>query len=177
MTSKIRPLNFRFFANVLSSDKCWFWRGAVNADGYGSIGDERCRNGLRAHRVVYQMVYGKIPKGLSVLHSCDVRRCVNPLHLWLGTQADNMRDAALKGRIVAPKGEYHPKSVFTWSFVRKMRSLYARGVTQVEIAKRFHTRQGTIGRILRNEGWVEAKTNERDMKKMPNEYKKNIPKS
>ncbi len=109
-----------------------------------------------AHRVIYEMVYGKIPSRLSVLHSCDIRHCVNPLHLWLGTQEDNMRDAATKGRLVALTGEHHPKSVFTWKIVREMRELYAQGFSQVAIAKQFKTRQGTIGRILRHEGWKEV---------------------
>jgi hypothetical protein len=66
-----------------------------------------------------------------------------------------MRDASVKGRIVSPKGECNGNAVFTWGMVREMRVLYAKGFSQVAIAKKFHTRQGTIGRILRNEGWIE----------------------
>jgi len=151
---KIRPVFYRLFKHLVNPKKCWEWKGALNKDGYGQIGLPK-RKRLSAHRAMYLMVYGEIPKRLSVLHSCDNRKCVNPFHLWLGTQHDNMRDAQRKGRLVAHRGEKNPNSVFTWAIVRAMRKMYANGKSQVAIAEKFHTRQGTIGRILRHEGWKE----------------------
>ena len=73
---------------------CWFWVGALGARGYGATaGYEQL-----AHRASWRFHFGPIPKGMQVLHRCDIPSCVNPLHLFLGTQADNMRDKVSKGR-------------------------------------------------------------------------------
>jgi len=77
---------------------CWIWTGALNNKGYGNF----C--GGYAHRWSYQRFVGEIPDGLNVLHRCDTPSCVNPAHLRLGSQLDNMRDAKSKGRIaVGPR--------------------------------------------------------------------------
>lgn len=78
------------------ADGCWLWTGAPLSSGYGRI-----RVGgktLRAHRVSYALYVGEIPDGLCVLHACDVRLCVRPDHLWIGTRADNVADMINKGR-------------------------------------------------------------------------------
>lgn len=82
---------------------CWLWTGARNHNGYGIM--NYGRKALRAHRVSYQVAKGEIPDGIQVCHSCDTPRCVNPDHLWLGTNKDNALDATSKGRnpIVALK--------------------------------------------------------------------------
>lgn len=83
-----------------SSTGCWLWDGSLVANGYGHLG--RRRNGkkidYRAHRYSFEMHNGPIPEGLCVLHTCDVRNCVNPEHLFLGTPLDNAKDRDLKGR-------------------------------------------------------------------------------
>lgn len=76
-------------------DACWLWIGAIRGT-YGVVWLNR-RN-EPAHRVSWAMVNGEVPRGLFVLHRCDVRRCVNPAHLFLGRHEDNMRDMSLKGR-------------------------------------------------------------------------------
>lgn len=89
----------RFWAKVDQSAglwNCWPWIAAT-ADGYGRF---RFRGRLwGSHQIAYMSVHGEIPAGLKVMHDCDVRRCCNPAHLVLGTNADNMRDAAAKGRL------------------------------------------------------------------------------
>lgn len=87
---------FESMAMPIPITGCWEWIGAIATHGYGYFG----ANGksIRAHRASYQIYKGKIGDGLYVLHSCDNPSCVNPDHLWLGTQKDNIRDRNIKGR-------------------------------------------------------------------------------
>jgi hypothetical protein len=96
---------------------CWFWDGA-SAGEYGYIRDERKR-GVTAHRASYRLFCGEIPGGRQVLHSCDVPACVNPDHLFVGTQRDNIHDMKAKGR--HPKGMAHGKSVLSPDLVLLIR--------------------------------------------------------
>ncbi len=88
----------RFWSAVAKSDGCWLWTKSLDSQGYGQIFSIP-RRLHRAHRVSWLMHRGPIPDGLFVCHTCDVRNCVNPDHLWLGTNDDNMRDASVKGRL------------------------------------------------------------------------------
>ena len=86
----------RFFQKVDKTESCWLWKGALNSRGYGSFSFEG--KIISSHRYSYETYVGKIPEGMHVCHSCDVRNCVNPEHLWAGTHSDNMKDMVSKDR-------------------------------------------------------------------------------
>lgn len=94
----------RFWSKVNKTETCWLWTAGVNNKGYGRFRyfSDAERHGLGcdlyAHRVAWLLTNGPIPDGMEVLHRCDTPRCVSPDHLFLGTQADNMRDASRKNR-------------------------------------------------------------------------------
>lgn len=96
MKRKTTPAQDRFFAKVDKTDTCWLWTASTRGHGYGQFWDgERHTD---AHRFSYKFHKGEIPKGQVVMHLCDIAACVNPAHLELGTQRDNLRDMYAKGR-------------------------------------------------------------------------------
>lgn len=87
----------RFWSKVEKTATCWLYKGHRLPSGYGQFQVQiRCCE--YAHRMAYCFTKGSIPKRLHVLHTCDVRNCVNPKHLWLGTHQENMADMVAKGR-------------------------------------------------------------------------------
>jgi len=143
-----------FWSKVNKTETCWLWTAYINERGYGKFMTQgRC---LRAHRFSYSLHNGLIPPGLCVLHKCDVRNCVNPDHLFLGTNADNSRDMISKGRARPPdlRGEKHPASKLTKEQVIEIRNIYNLGnITQVSLGKQFGVSNCTIFDIVRYRKW------------------------
>lgn len=81
------------------NEHCIEWNGATTRRGYGHLKARGSRRNVRAHRWAWEKFFGPIPNRLLVLHSCDNPRCINPHHLFLGTPADNAKDAQQKGRL------------------------------------------------------------------------------
>lgn len=142
----LESLSQRFFKRVNKTDGCWIWSGVKFSNGYGRF----CLSGKQrhylAHRYSYEIHNGPIPEGLCVLHRCDVRNCVNPKHLWIGTQKDNAQDMVVKGRAYVGSRKLFKEDVI------KIRTL-AEHNTQQALANLFNVSASNIGMILRNITW------------------------
>lgn len=155
------PLIVRFWRHVQRGgpDDCWPWDNPGKR-GYGYIGTGgREGHFLRAHRVAWELANGPIPDGLYVLHDCDNPACCNPTHLHLGTQADNIREAIERGRMVPPttlRGSQSPNAKLTEADVREIRRVHAETpvvATYVLLAKRFDVSFGCINKVISRCSW------------------------
>jgi len=109
---------------------------------------------MSAYRASYLMHRGTIPEGAHVCHSCDNALCVNPDHLWIGTQADNMRDMIRKGRRADFSGSKHGMAKLTEENAAAIRAAYIpRKVTLRELASRFNVSVGTVHRVILGTSW------------------------
>ncbi len=136
----------RFWEKVEKSnnDCCWLWTASKNHGGYGQFW---VRNTfIRAHRYAYELSYGPIPEGKLCLHKCDIQGCVNPNHLYLGTQSDNMYDKCDRSTFDR-KLCGHPK--FYDEDLKFIRELGTR-VPQKQLARMYISNQGAISRIINN---------------------------
>ena len=132
---------------------CWQWMAGKFRKGYGSFkinGKAR-----RSHCVAWMLTNGAMPGNLHVLHRCDNPACCRPDHLFLGTNADNVRDRENKGRGHTFSGEAHKMAKLTAAQVVEIRALYAAGgIKQCELAKRFSVTQTNISNILLRKIWT-----------------------
>lgn len=137
---------------------CWLWTASTTHNGYGQLALPRApgvkHQVTRAHRVSWELHRGPIPAGMDVLHHCDVRRCVNPDHLFLGTNVDNQADMDAKGRRSEPphvRGEANNKAVLTEAEVLAIRS--AEGTLE-SIGARYGIGKSHVSQIKRRELWA-----------------------
>lgn len=164
-------MKMRFMAKVaIQENGCWMWQGALGKKGYGmfSVGGSRNPDGTRrnsmraAHRVSYELFKGPIPEhdshhGMCVLHKCDTPGCVNPDHLFLGTNADNVHDMDEKGRRVNTpnRGSDHGNAVLDEAKVKEiMKLLESRSPTQRKIAEMYGVSFATINHIKTGRLWA-----------------------
>lgn len=140
-------------ADVRGPNECWPWLRSVDRCGYGKF-QVGARSNDVAHRVAWRLVNGPVPEGLYVLHHCDNPPCVNPRHLYTGTQFDNMHDAVVRGRHVPPpRGEAHRTSKLTIAKVAEIRRRAASGETQTSLAGEFGVTQTAISSVVRRRTW------------------------
>lgn len=137
-------------------DECWPWTGSKTGEGYGQMvlkGKIR-----RAHRIMYTNYVGKIPKGKLIRHLCNNPACVNPKHLAVGTDQDNMDDKVKAGRQPSHKGESNPKAKLTKHEVQRIRREYnkGRGVSQVALAFRYGVSPETIYDVVSGRTWKDV---------------------
>lgn len=156
-----------FWAKVEKTQDCWEWMASIDHRGYGKFAVGR--RILGAHRVAWELHHGAIPDGLFVCHRCDNPRCVRPVHLFLGTAADNSRDMCAKGRVQSgaqhhtqrqpdrvARGEQGSNARLTWEQVHEIRARYGAGGARLQdLADEYGVNFGTIGKIVRGDRWKE----------------------
>lgn len=106
---------------------------------------------VRAHRIAYEIAYGKPPDFLYVCHRCDNPKCINPSHLFLGTQDDNMKDMSVKRRSIF--GEKNPKAKLTENAVKMIRQKLKEGFSHKQLANEFGVTRTAISHILKGKIW------------------------
>lgn len=144
-----KTIHERFFDKVEKTDSCWIWTGAKNRKNYGMFVYKGRVH--MSHRVSYMEWKGEIPDGKLVCHTCDNPSCVNPDHLFVGSNQDNMDDMKSKGRQRFLTGENNKNSKLTWQQVREIRSSDESVLT---LAKKYGVSDVTIYYVLK-EGWKE----------------------
>lgn len=146
----------RFFEkiNKKGNNGCWLWVGSRRL-GYGRFYDGRLKALVSAHRMSWEIHFGnRPPNDIKVLHRCDNPSCVNPAHLFLGTQQDNIDDMCAKGRQVAPKGSSHHKAKLSEKDVIQIRALRAtKGIPTRLLARKFSISVSSIKHILHGDTW------------------------
>lgn len=129
---------------------CWRWMKTLGNHGYGLISFNG-RSHL-AHRVSYELHKGKLGRKFAC-HTCDNKWCVNPDHIFPGSPADNLADAAAKGRF-NNKGSNHGMSKLNEAKVRAIKKLLAKGLSHPEIAAKFNVSRPNISMIASGKRWA-----------------------
>lgn len=140
----------RFESKFTKGSGCWTWTASTGPKGYGRFGIQKGVVRL-AHRIAYRVYIGPIPAGKVVCHRCDNPSCVNPAHLFVGTQADNLADMVSKGR--SQRGERHHRARLTASDVRAIRRRARQGEPRADLAVEFGTSLSNLNGIVRGNRW------------------------
>ena len=130
--------------NKQGPDDCWEWTGGVGSHGYGKITQGRQWEET-SHRFAYTLEKGDIPKGQVVRHACDNRRCCNPAHLELGTQAQNIQDMHRRGGTKRMKVNYETATV--------IRERALAGERGIDLAAEYGVTPSTISVIKLGKQW------------------------
>jgi hypothetical protein len=147
----------RWEAKVERTENHWLWTGSHNLGGYGHLRSGPAPGRLeKAHRLAWEFYRGPLPLGLLVLHRCDIPACVNPDHLFLGTQEDNAMDMVQKGR---KRGGFNgiPPPHRSWTLkpveIRAIRFRASQGETYASLSRAFHVTAATISSVVRRKSW------------------------
>lgn len=145
---------YDFYSKVFPEPNtgCWIWSHPTAKGGYGKF---KALSEQLAHRYSYLIHKGEFDRKLCVLHKCDTPACVNPDHLFLGTQADNNLDRDRKGRQKTKRGTDHKLAKLTEEQVIEIRRIYKPRITPTRaLAKKYGVSQRKIMHILHRESWA-----------------------
>lgn len=136
---------------------CWLWIAASKGEKSGGHGTFvlRGKERMGAHRASWILHNGPIPEGMQVLHKCDIGSCVNPRHLFLGTQQDNIEDMVRKGRQRGTVGSRHHNTNLNERDVRFMRALHAKGVHKKWLGQIFGLKRSMVWNITAGKNWMQ----------------------
>lgn len=143
----------RFYAKAERSGDCLIWQAKSRIGPYGYVGYRL--EGWLAHRLSYFFATGEHPGESVVRHSCDTPLCIEPAHLLLGTQQDNMNDKVERGR--QRRGDTHPMRKLDQETVKEIREQNAGGVMQKDLAVLYGVSKQQISRIVRGQQWAAVK--------------------
>ena len=141
----------KLLAKVNKTEACWLWTGRLDDGGYGRF-SQGSGHWTKAHRASYQLYKGEIPDGLLVRHLCNVRRCVNPEHLAIGTHKDNTADMFRTNPPDRTGNRSHAKKI-TQEVADEIRQWREFGYTQQAIADAFGLTQSHTSVILAKKVW------------------------
>ena len=159
MSRKFSPLKERLLqATTIDGNGCWICSIGVGVGISNRYGQVMIGGGTRIsmpnHRAAWVVYRGPIPKGMCVLHTCDTPSCINPSHLFLGSQADNVRDMIAKGRSPDRKGEKGSAAYLTAEQVLEIRFLWDAGLhTQRQISERCGVNVSNVKSIIYRHSW------------------------
>ena len=134
--------------------KCWIYN-RMTGEGYGDMSNRKVYR--RAHRFSWELHYGPIPEGMYVCHKCDVRNCVNPDHLFLGTHQDNQIDKIKKGRSKHPRGSESGGAKLTEIQVLSIKKAIKEGIRLIKLARLYNVSDHCIGSIKMGRTWAHIK--------------------
>lgn len=144
----------RFWSKVQKTNDCWVWTGLHDKDMYGKfhLSKDTSDKHVRAHQFSWFLFSGRwLPKNLCLCHTCDKPYCVNPSHLFIGTNKDNTQDKVNKNR--QAKGTSIFASKLNDEKVKKIRELFNQGQTKTQLSNLFGVVRTTIGAIVRGKTW------------------------
>ncbi|MGH8235418.1 MAG: HNH endonuclease [Steroidobacteraceae bacterium] len=138
---------------VDAATRCYVWQRARDKDGYGKFW--LCGKLVRANRYAYERAAGPLACGMQACHTCDNPPCVNPEHLFAGTNSDNVKDAIRKGRAAAPvfHGAEHGMAILDTAQVLSIRAKLAAGTRQCDVAREFSISEPLVYRIKKRIIW------------------------
>ena len=139
----------RLLSKVVCDGDCWIWQDAKCKDGYGKFQPVKGTT-ERAHRASWRIHNGAVPSGMLCLHRCDVRACVNPAHLFLGTQKDNIADMIKKGR----RGR--PNAKINLAKATEIKQALASGVSGAVISRDLGITKAIVYSIKYGKTWRDA---------------------
>jgi hypothetical protein len=148
-----RDLNIIFEDKIDKTDGCWLWKGGKVSSGYGRF--KYFGESFSAHRLSWVLFRGSIPNGKFILHKCNNPICVNPDHLYIGDQFQNMQDRKINHKYFS--GESHFNAKFTNKEVMSIRNLYAEGMGSCKIGKMYQVNRSTILRIAKERTYQNVK--------------------